>query len=108
MFAKLLVASLLILMVRSSVAPENVHLQRIDKIFRLIFGQKPQDFVAPLNESWSKITGEQTTPNEFPWQAILLVRKKDNGNLNSVFCGGTLIADEWILTSASCLHVTAG
>jgi hypothetical protein len=51
------------------------------------------------------IGGGETAPNEFPWQAILLVVKSNN-ETNS--CGGSLIADRWILTSASCLEVPPG
>lgn len=46
------------------------------------------------------IGGEETAPNEFPWQATLMV--KSNYGTNT--CGGSLIADRWILTSASCLE----
>ncbi|EFX83646.1 hypothetical protein DAPPUDRAFT_100270 [Daphnia pulex] len=46
----------------------------------------------------------ETAPNEFPWQAILLVVKSNETN----FCRGSLIADRWILTTASCLEVSSG
>jgi hypothetical protein len=46
--------------------------------------------------------GNETAPNEFPWQALLLVDKSISGILNtSEFCEGALIGDRWILTDSS-------
>jgi secreted trypsin-like serine protease len=42
--------------------------------------------------------GVETAPNEFPWQAYLQV-EMDNGNIFS--CGGSLISERWILSSAT-------
>jgi hypothetical protein len=54
----------------------------------------------------SKITGgEKTAPNEFPWQAILVVKSESDETHQ---CGGSLIADRWILTSVSCLEGPPG
>jgi hypothetical protein len=51
--------------------------------------------------------GNETEPNEFPWQAVLKVdwiigTGNTTANVSS-YCGGSLIAKSWILTSASCL-----
>jgi secreted trypsin-like serine protease len=43
--------------------------------------------------------GVETAPNEFPWQAYLQV-ELENGATSD--CGGSLISERWILTSAGC------
>jgi hypothetical protein len=47
--------------------------------------------------------GDLASPNEFPWQAFLNVGMTSGA---TYYCGGTLIADRWILTSANCLVVS--
>ena len=47
-----------------------------------------------------KITdGEESTPNSWPWAAT--ITWKSNGE---VFCGGSLIEPQHILTAAHCLN----
>ena len=60
------------------------------------------------NVSGKVYCGNETAPNEFPWQALLLVKKSISGTNTSEFCEGTLIGDRWILTSASCMAVQTG
>lgn len=48
------------------------------------------------------VGGVETEPNEFPWQAFLQVEMQSG---NAYVCGGTLIADRWILTAARCVQV---
>jgi secreted trypsin-like serine protease len=53
------------------------------------------------NSDTSRIVGgEETAPNEFPWQALIKVEMTNGEN---VLCGGSLIADQWILTAAHCI-----
>ncbi len=64
--------------------------------------------VANVNESGKIYGGNETAPNEFPWQALLLVEKNISGEEYFAFCEGALIGDRWILTSASCMGVQKG
>lgn len=62
--------------------------------------------VMQSNSENNKIVGgEETAPNEFPWQALLVVKIVDN---EDKICGGSLINDQWILTAAHCLLLTPG
>jgi hypothetical protein len=48
------------------------------------------------------VGGVQAIPNEFPWQAF--VKVETNAGI-IYYCGGSLIADRWILTSARCVLI---
>ena len=46
----------------------------------------------------SKIVGgEVASPHEFPWQVALYIDKY-------VFCGGSILNEEWVLTSGYCVY----
>ena len=45
------------------------------------------------------VNGVETKESEYPWMVAL---RRRNGD---VFCGGSLISDEWVLTAAHCLKV---
>jgi secreted trypsin-like serine protease len=57
------------------------------------------------SESNKIVGGEETVPNEFPWQALIVVEIANN---EDKICGGSLINDQWILTAAHCLLLTSG
>lgn len=59
--------------------------------------------VANLMDGGHRIVGGvQAIPNEFPWQAFV---KAETATGGIYYCGGSLIADRWILTSARCVLV---
>ena len=101
----------LILLLSGSVilASDDVNLRRPTDVFQV---QSPSSYsdcgVANVNKSGKIYGGNETAPNEFPWQALLLVDKSISGRNSSEFCEGALIGDRWILTSASCMAVQTG
>ena len=48
------------------------------------------------------VGGTVAASNEFPWQAFIQV-EMFSGNIFA--CGGSLIADQWVLTAAHCLVI---
>src|SRR5688500_18515972 len=85
----------------------------------------PQLLVAPARvvlaqqapeEDPEIVGGREAEPGAWPWQAALVQAQSANA-FNGQFCGGTLIAPEWVLTAAHCvdageepgeLHVVLG
>ena len=49
------------------------------------------------------IGGQETEVNEYPWQVYL---SSDKSSYDWRFCGGTLISNRWILSSAYCTKRT--
>lgn len=47
------------------------------------------------------IGGSEATPGAWPWQ-VALVNSRYSNDLSGQFCGGALIAPEWVLTAAHC------
>jgi len=48
--------------------------------------------------SFRIVGGQETEVNEYPWQVGIV-----NRNKNSVWCGGSLISAQWILTASHCV-----
>jgi secreted trypsin-like serine protease len=66
-------------------------------------GQTPAGQVSPQQEQSPDIVGgREAAPGAWPWQVALISRSYANA-YNGFFCGGSLIAPEWVLTAAHCI-----
>ncbi len=64
----------------------------------------PPDQIAPAGVTEPEIRGgHESTPGAWPWQAALVNRASSNA-YSGQFCGGTLVAPEWVLTAAHCVE----
>ncbi len=51
------------------------------------------------------VGGQEADPGEWPWQ-VALVGKGNDSLFNLQFCGGTIIAADWVLTAAHCVDTS--
>lgn len=50
------------------------------------------------------VGGQEASPGEWPWQ-VALVKKANGADLyNGQFCGGTIVAADWVVTAAHCVE----
>ena len=50
------------------------------------------------------VGGQEADPGEWPWQ-VALVKKANGADLyNGQFCGGTIVAADWVVTAAHCVE----
>lgn len=74
----------------------------------------PEPYVRALN-AWQKkvkyaakiVGGNKAKAERHPWQVALVIPGISD-NLYALFCGGVLIAPEWVLTSAHCVRGLSG
>lgn len=55
------------------------------------------------------IGGQEATPGDYPWQVALVSSSAPADNyFRQVFCGGSIIADSWVVTAAHCVFDRSG
>lgn len=69
----------------------------------LVYAQDEPTVAPAQSDSPDIIGGREAKPGAWPWQVALLRRLEPNPFL-AQFCGGTLIAEDWVLTAAHCVE----
>ncbi|XP_061643600.1 coagulation factor IXa isoform X2 [Phyllopteryx taeniolatus] len=67
-----------------------------------------RSLVPTSNTTWPQtltriVGGDFVTPAEIPWQAALVDSKS-----GAVFCGGSILGEQWVITAAHCLAESLG
>lgn len=69
----------------------------------LVYAQDAPTVTPAQSDSPDILGGREAQPGAWPWQVALLRRLEPNPFLGQ-FCGGTLIAEDWVLTAAHCVE----
>ncbi len=85
---------------RGTIMSRMVALTAALLILLLAVGAAPaQDINSP-----EIVGGQEASPGEWPWQ-VALVKKANGADLyNGQFCGGTIVAADWVITAAHCVE----
>ncbi|KXJ14723.1 Plasminogen [Exaiptasia diaphana] len=59
-----------------------------------------EEHVGPASSSKRIVNGANADAHEWPWQVSL----QQDSSGSSHFCGGSIIATEWVLTAAHCVE----
>src|SRR5687768_9631232 len=70
----------------------------------LIAQDSPKKRLLTSNDTDMIVGGREANQGSWPWQ----VRLYENASDTEGFCGGTLIADDWVLTAAHCMFNADG
>lgn len=70
-----------------------------------VSGEKARRNAAQPEDAGGKVIGGQLADQgEWPWQVALTVAGMPV-SVDSQYCGGSLVMDEWVLTAAHCVHM---
>ena len=97
------VRKLLEIFILNSIKYINQILCKIDIITKCgLVNAAPSNITSKsINSSAKIVGGTETLPNEFPWQALLILEQTQGSARYA--CGGSLIGNQWVLTAAHCL-----
>lgn len=73
--------------------------QIINGINEKICGTRGTSLSHPIMDPQHIVGGQQALPGDWPWQ-VGIARKGSN----FVYCGGTLISDQWVVSAAHCFR----